>query len=56
LYLAVPGLMERLNDPDRLVRFAVITQVADFGPIAAGAIPHLAQWLDSQEESLRVLP
>lgn len=34
---------------------AVITHIADFGPIASGAIPHLEQWLNCEEEYLRVL-
>lgn len=52
---AVPQLIELLNDPDLLVRVAVLTDIADFGPLAVGAILHAEQWLDSDNEYLKVL-
>ena len=54
-HVAVPSLIERLHDDDRLVRIAVLTHIADFGEHAVGAIPHLEQWLDDDHEFLRVL-
>lgn len=52
---AVPCLIERLQDEDRLVRIAVLTSIADFGPCAVGAIPLLEPWLDDEHEFLRAL-
>lgn len=52
---AVPSLIERLQDDDRLVRIAVLTSIANFGSCAVGAIPLLEPWLDDDHEFLRAL-
>jgi len=52
---AVPALLARLNDPERLVQLAILNCIGDFGGAAAAAIPHLEPWLDYQDEYLRLL-
>ena len=39
---AVPQLIELLNDEDMLV--AVLTHIADFGPLAVGAVLYAGHW------------
>ena len=53
--VAVPALIERMQDEDWLVQVTVLTHIGHFGPIAAAAIPHLEPWLDSPNEFLRML-
>ena len=52
---AVPALIERLADEDWLVTVAVMTNIGDFGPLAAAAIPEVEKWLESPNEYLGVL-
>ncbi|MGE3408674.1 MAG: HEAT repeat domain-containing protein [Pirellulales bacterium] len=53
--VAVPALIERLSDNDRLVQVAVIGGIGEFGPLASDAIIPLHPWLDSENEYLRIL-
>lgn len=53
--VAVPALIERLGDGDRLVQIAVLTGIGSFGRLAVDAIHHLHPWLDSEDEYLRIL-
>ena len=53
--VAVTDLIQRLADEDWLVAVAVMTNIGDFGPLAAAAIPEVTKWLESPNEYLRVL-
>lgn len=52
---AVPALLSRLDDPERLVQLSILNCIGDFGGAAAAAIPHLEPWLSFQDEYLRML-
>ena len=53
--VAVPDLIERMADEDWLVVTSVILTLADFGPLAAAAIPQIEPWLESPNEYIRLL-
>ncbi len=53
--VAVPDLIERLNDDDWLIVTLVIFALGGFGPLAAAAIPQIEAWLESPNEYIRVL-
>ncbi|MEK6259181.1 MAG: HEAT repeat domain-containing protein [Planctomycetota bacterium] len=53
--VAVPDLIERLSDEDWTVVTSVMFHIGDFGPMAAGAIPHVEPWLGSPNNYLQVL-
>lgn len=53
--VAVPDLIERLNDEDWLVVTSVILALGDFGPMAAAAVPQIEPWLQSPSEYIRLL-
>ncbi len=53
--VAVPYLIQRLDDEDWLIVTSVIFYIGDFGPLAAAAIPEVTKWLESPTEYLRVL-
>ncbi len=53
--VAVPDLIERLNDEDWLIVTSVILAIGDFGPLAAAGIPQIEPWLESPNEYLRLL-
>ena len=44
--VAVPDLIKRLQDEDWLIVTSVILCLADFGPLAAAAIPEIEPWLE----------
>jgi len=53
--VAVPDLIERLNDEDWLIVTSVIFRLATFGPLAAAAIPQIELWRQSPNEYIRLL-
>ena len=53
--VAVPDLIERLNDEDWLIVTGVMQYLGNFGPLAAAGIPKIEPWLESPSEFLRLL-
>jgi len=53
--VAVPNLIERLEDEDWLIVTSVILHLGDFGPLAVAAIPQVERWLESPNEYIRLL-
>lgn len=53
--VAVPNLIERLEDEDWLIVTSAILHLGDFGPLAAAAIPQIEPWLQSPNEYVRVM-
>lgn len=53
--VAVPDLIERLEDEDWLVVTSVMLYLGDFGRMAAAAIPQIEPWLENPNEYLRLL-
>lgn len=53
--VAVPVLIERLEDENWRVVTSAIFALGDFGPLASAAIPQIEPWLDSPNEYLRLL-
>lgn len=52
---AVPLIIERLGDEDRLVRFAAIWKLSqEFGPLSEEVIPYLEAWLERDDEYERI--
>lgn len=53
---AVPLIIERLADEDRLVRLAAFWQLREeFGPMSVVVIPYLQTWLSCDDEYERIL-
>lgn len=53
--IAVPKLIERLQDEDWLIVTSTILHLGDFGPLASAAIPQIEPWLESPSEYIRLL-
>ena len=52
--VAVPDLIERLNDDDWLIVTSTMLYLGGFGPLAAAAIPQIEPWLESSNEFIRL--
>ena len=52
--VAVPDLIERLNDDDWLIVTSTMFHLGAFGPLAAAAIPQIEPWLESPNEFIRL--
>lgn len=53
--VAVPNLIERLEDEDWLIVTSTILHLGDFGQLAAEAIPQIEPWLENPNEYVRLL-
>lgn len=53
--VAVPKLIERLEDEDWLIVTSTILHLGDFGSLAAAAISQIEPWLHSPNEYVRLL-
>ena len=52
---AIPILIRKLSDPDRLVRIAAAPIIGKFGSKAMAAVPHLEGWLADENEYVRIV-
>jgi HEAT repeat protein len=50
----IPGLIERLADPDRQIRLHAAISLGSFGPDAASALPRLEPFLKDKSHTVRV--
>ena len=50
----IPGLIERLADPDRQIRVHAAIGLGSFGPDAASALPRLEPFLKDESHTVRV--
>lgn len=53
--VAVPSLIERLEDEDWLIVTSTILYLGDFGLLAVKAVPQIEPWLESPNEYIRLL-
>ena len=51
---SLTALINALEDPDRIVRIAVVELVARFGKKACDAVPVLETWLEDEKEYVRI--